>query len=348
MKNKVIIIIPSYNGKKYFYDLLPLLAKEKYNNFILEILIVDNNSNDNTIEYLEKNYSQFTLIKNKKNTGYVGANNIGYQYAKKNKAKYIYLLNQDTLITKGFIQPLYKFAEENKFGSLQSKIKLYPEKDKINSLGNIIHFLGFGYTDQCYEIDNNNQKIKKINYSSGAGLFISMKTLEDLGYLFDKTMFMYLEDLDLGWSLNLLGYDNYLIPDSVIYHKYKFNKSIKQVYWFERNRLWVILKNYKLGTLILIFPGFLIMEIGQLLYSIRNKYFIQKIRSYIWLFSIKQIKILKERRKYIKKKRIISDRKMINSFSGKILFQPIDSKILQISNFFFNIYYNIIKSLIIW
>ena len=66
------------------------------------------------------------------------------------------------------------------------------------------------------------------------------------------------------------------------------------------------------------------------------------------MFSIKQIKILKERRKYIKKKRIISDRKMINSFSGKILFQPIDSKILQISNFFFNIYYNIIKLLIIW
>ena len=62
-------------------------------------------------------------------------------------------------------------------------------------------------------------------------------------------MFMYLEDLDLGWSLNLLGYDNYIIPESIIYHKYEFKKGIKQIYWFERNRLWIILKNYKLKTL---------------------------------------------------------------------------------------------------
>ena len=347
MKNKVIIIIPNYNGQKYFADLLPFLFQEKYDDFDLEIVIVDNNSDDNSLEYLENNYSKFTLIKNKKNIGYVGANNIGYKYAQKKKVDYIYLLNQDTIITKGFLQPLYNFAQENKFGSLQSKIKLYPQKDKINTLVNIIHFLGFGYAEKFQKIDNNKQNIKKINYSSGAGVFISMSALKDLGYLFDETMFMYLEDLDLGWSLNILGYDNYLIPESVIYHKYEFDKGMKQIYWFERNRLWIILKNYKLSTLFLILPAYLIMEFGQLFYAIKHKYFIQKLRSYNFLFSSKQLKILKEKRKYIQKKRKISDRKIFNSFSGKILFQPLESKALQSANFFFNIYYKVIRLLII-
>ena len=59
------------------------------------------------------------------------------------------------------------------------------------------------------------------------------------------------------------------------------------------------------------------------------------------------LKILKEKRKYIQKKRKISDRKIFNSFSGKILFQPLESRALQSANFFFNIYYKVIRLLII-
>ena len=347
MKNKVIIIIPSYNGIEYFYDLLPSLANEKYNDFDLEIVIVDNNSTDKSIEYVEKNYPQFTLIKNKENSGYVGANNIGYEYAKKNNVDYIYLLNQDTIIENGFLQPLYNFAKKNKFGSLQSKLRLYPDKEKINSLGNIIHYLGYGYTNKCYQLDTNDYKIKKINYSSGAGVFIPMKVLEDLGYLFDETMFMYFEDLDLGWSLNILGYDNYIIPDSIIYHKYKISKNISLRYWFERNRLWVILKNYRISTLILIFPAFFFMEIVQILYSIKNKYFIQKLKAYSFLFNSKELKRLKKKRRYIQKKRKRSDKDIFKTFSGKIVYQEVNGLALQIGNFFFNIYFKIIKLIII-
>jgi len=346
MKNKIIIIIPSYNGIKYFKDLLPSLAREKYNDFDLEIVIVDNNSTDSSIEYVENNYPQFTLIKNKENSGYVGANNIGYEYAKKKKVDYIYLLNQDTIVENGFLQPLYNFAINNTFGSLQSKLRLHPDKEKINSLGNIIHYLGFGYTDQCYQLDNNNQEIKKINYSSGAGVFISMKVLEDLGYLFDETMFMYFEDLDLGWSLNILGYDNYIIPESIVYHKYTASKNIKLEYWIARNRLWVMLKNYKISTSALILLPFLLMEIVQILYSIKNKYFIQKLRSYGFLFSRKEFKLLKKKRKYIQNKRKRSDREIFKTFSGKIVYQEVNGLALQIGSFFFNIYFNIIKLII--
>lgn len=347
-KDKIIIIIPSYNGVDYFRSLLPQLSQEQYLDFDLEIVIVDDCSKDDSVHFIKNNFPNFTLLQTKTNSGYVGANNLGYEYAKKVKADFIYLLNQDTEIESNFLQPLYDFACNNKFGTLQSKLRLYPETDKINTIGNVIHFLGFGYGSSGGSKDHNDQKITKINYASGAGVLISMKALEDLGYLFDETMFAYLEDLDLGWSLKLLGYDNFLIPTSIIYHKYEFSRSMKQVYWFERNRLWVMLKNYKLATLLLFFPAWLIMEFGQLYFAWQNNYLRNKIKAYSWLFSIQEWHILLTKRNNIQAKRVLSDGEILSSFSGKILFQALDSFLLRMANIFFNIYFKLIRFFIFW
>lgn len=349
---KIIIIIPSYNGLKYWPTLMPQLVAEHYLEFDLEILVVDNNSQDNSADYLAKHYPQIKIIRNSENTGYVGANNIGYQYALKQGADFIYLLNQDTEITPGFLGPLYNFAvsssARNKFGSLQSKILLYPETDKINTIGNRIHFLGFGYGIKSGLKDTHDQKITKINYASGAGVFISMKALARQGYLFDETLFAYLEDLDLGWSLVMLGYDNYFIPESVIYHKYEFSRSMRQIYWFERNRLWIMCKNYKLATLILIFPAFILMEFGQLFFALANRRLILKLKSYAWIFSINQWQIVLKKRQYIQTLRTRSDRAVVKNFAGQILFQGLDSILLKIANIIFNLYWQIIKIFIFW
>ncbi|MFA6307576.1 MAG: glycosyltransferase family 2 protein [Patescibacteria group bacterium] len=347
-KNKIIVIIVSYNGKKYWDELMPTLLEEKYQDIDIDILVVDNNSSDGSADYLARNYPAIKVIRAESNLGFVGANNIAYQYAKENEAKYIYLLNQDTEVTNGFLRPLYDFAENNKFGSLQSKLRLWPDKKLINTTGNAIHFLGFGYGLGSQQVDKNNQKIVKINYASGAGVFIGMKALEDLGYLFDETMFMYLEDLDLGWSLSMLGYDSYLIPNSIVYHKYEFKRSMNLYTYFERNRLWVMLKNYKLGTLILIFPAWFIMELGQLGFALVNKRFLEKIKAYSFLFSAKQLSLLMGKRKNIQSKRLRSDRQVVGHFKGLILFQPLDIFLLKIANIFFFIYWRVIKLFIFW
>lgn len=347
-KDKVLLIIASFNGQKYWPDLLPALAKEQYTDFDLEVLVVDNNSTDSSVEYIKAHYPQFTLIKLPNNSGFVGANNVGYEYAKKIKAQYIYLLNQDTIINTGWLQPLYVFAKKNKFGSLQSKINLWPESRKINTLGNPIHFLGFGYSWKMGELDTHDYPVRKINYASGAGVFISMEALEKLGYLFDDSMFLYLEDLDLGWSLQLLGYDNYLIPESQIFHKYQFNKSYQQVYWFERNRLWVCLKNYHILSLIVLFPAWFLMEFGQLLFAVRNHYFSKKIKAYSFIFSFKGWRKLLQKRRLIQSKRVRKDRQVVTNFSGQILFQPLANPFLKLANIFFNIYWQIVRLLIFW
>ncbi|PIR06443.1 MAG: hypothetical protein COV55_04115 [Candidatus Komeilibacteria bacterium CG11_big_fil_rev_8_21_14_0_20_36_20] len=348
-KDKVIIIILNFNGLSYWPDLMPFLSQEKYSDFELEIVVIDNHSTDDSVNYLKENYPAVTIIQNAENLGFAGGNNVGYQYARRQGADFIYLLNQDTVITSGFLQPLYDFAKHNKFGSLQSKIKFWSDQHKINSLGNAIHYLGFGYSTGLGREDWEN-KIKKINYASGAGVFLSVKVLEELNKdeLFDQTMFMYLEDLDLGWSLQLLGYDNFLIPDSVIYHKYEFNRSMKQSYWFERNRWWVMLKNYKVATLCLILPAWLLMEVGQLLYALFDGRFKQKLRACFWVLSPRQWHFLLARRRYIQTKRKRTDRQVVLNFQGSILFQPLDSLMLKLANIIFGLYWLIIKNFIFW
>lgn len=348
-RDKIIVIIVSYNGQEHWPDLMPLLSKEKYDDFDLEILVVDNNSKDNSVAYLQENFPEVTVIRNKENSGFVGGNNIGYKYALRHDASFIYLLNQDTVISPGFLQPLYNFAKDNsRIGSLQSKIKLWPDKHKLNTVGNAIHFLGFGYGMESGLIDKENQKPGKIDYASGAGVFISMAALNALGGLFDDTMFLYLEDLDLGWQLDMLGYENYLVPSSVIYHKYEFDRSMRNYYWFERNRLWNMLKNYKIGTLILIFPAWLIMELGQIFFALVKGRLILKLKSYKWLFSAREWKILKAKREYIQRKRKRSDREVVYSFKGMILFQPLSPLLLRVANLFFGLYWFIVKQFIFW
>lgn len=348
-KDKVVIIIVSYNGQEYWSSLMPPLVQEKYRDFDVEVLLVDNNSSDGSADYVEKNYPEVKVIRNSSNTGFVGANNSGYDYAKEMGADYIYLLNQDTVVTPGFLEPLYKFAKANPTaGSLQSKLLLWSDKERINTLGNAIHFLGFGYGTKANKIDDHRSKTKKINYCSGAGVFVSMKALDDLGHLFDETMFMYLEDMDLGWSLSMLGYDNYIVPESVVYHKYEFSRGMRQYRWFERNRLWLTLKNYKLGTLILFFPAWLVMEFGQLLFAIKNRTLVEKIKSYSFLLSAKEIKTLMAYRKDIQSRRKRSDRQVTRKFTGLILFQPLESFPLKIANIFFFVYWQVTKWFIFW
>ena len=109
-----------------------------------------------------------------------------------------------------------------------------------------------------------------------------------------------------------------------------------------------MLKNYKLWTIILLLPAWLIMELGQWAFAIKNKYWRDKLKSYHWLIDANQWDILLAKRKNIQTKRKINDREVSRNFSGKILFQPLANIALKIANIFFNTYWQVIKILIIW
>ena len=145
---KVSIIIINYNGKELLEKCLESLFKVDYDNF--EIILVDNNSTDGTMEFVTKNYPSIIIIKLDSNKGFAEPNNIGSKIA---KGEYLLFLNNDTVVTPDFISKMIKVVENDKKIGICQSLLLKPD-GSIDSSGDFIDKLGIVY--------NSKTKTKKI------------------------------------------------------------------------------------------------------------------------------------------------------------------------------------------
>ncbi|MEK7653529.1 MAG: glycosyltransferase family 2 protein, partial [Patescibacteria group bacterium] len=325
MSKKVAVIIVSHNGRHHLPDCLASVFNSDYPKENLKVIVIDNNSADSAVGYLKEVYPEVKIVENKKNHGFAEANNQGFFLAKKWGADYLLLLNQDAIMEKNCLPRLVKLIESDEtIAAVQPKILLYPEKDKINSLGNSIHFLGFAYCNYYKEKDQQGiTQPFETPYSSGAACLLRVSAIDEVGF-FDDRLFMYHEDVDLGWRLRLAGYKSMLNPLAVIYHKYNYRKAKYKFYYMERNRWIVMLQNYRLATLLIFSPALLVMELGIILFSLKNGWFKEKIKGCLWILS-RWPSIMSHRLNVRFKTRKIKDRQILALFTGSIRFQEIDN-----------------------
>ncbi len=346
------ILIVNYNGIAYLHDCLSSLAACQYDDIEQRLYIVDNDSRDGSSDYIRKNWPQARLIQAERNFGFAGGNNLGWRIIQEELpgCRYLMLLNTDTIVAHNFLEPLVRAMDQQpRVASVQPKILLYPQQHKINSLGNVIHYLGFGYSSYNGVADESMRAVNQsINYASGAAVMLRVAAVREVG-LFDDFMFMYLEDLDLGWKFLLRGWENRLVPESIVYHKYEFSRGMRQYYFFERNRLWILLKNYRLLTLLFILPVWLIMEFGMLVRAMVGKTLALKIKSYAYFFLPKHLVALMRDRGRIQSLRVRKDGEIMRMFSGRIDFQPLHDPVLQyVANPLLNLYFKFLKTIIFW
>jgi len=350
---KLVISILSYNGESYLPDCLQSLSGIDYPKNGYDVMILDNASSDTSVRFIKNNYPEYKLIESKVNTGFAGGHNIIWQKAKELKADYLVLLNQDTIVEPDFLSKLVGAAETDcTIAACQSLMMLWPKKDLINSAGNVLHYLGFGYVGGYlsprseWPVIPSSQLID--GYASGGCVLYKMSALEKVG-LFDEAFFAYQEDLDLSWKLRLAGYKIALAPLSVIYHKYDFSRSVEKYYWLEKNRFIVFLTNYKLLTLFLMMPLACVAELGIFLFSIKSGFCIQKLRAYLFFLKPQSWNYLIKRRKFINSIRMTTDRKILSYMSDKMLFPDIQNPLLTyIFNPFCSVYLKLLKKIIWW
>jgi len=203
----VSVIIVNYNGKSYLEECLASLSKIEYKNY--EIILVDNNSTDTSVEYVKNTYPAITIIKLNDNYGFAEPNNIG---AKNAKGEFLLFLNNDTEVSQNFIGEMVKVLEHDpKIAICQSLLlKLNGE---VDSSGDFIDILGRAYSSK----DKVNE-VKKILSARGASMMVRKDSFWDLGG-FDKKFFASFEDVDLGWRAWIWGYKIVLVPNSIVYHK---------------------------------------------------------------------------------------------------------------------------------
>lgn len=346
MSPRVLILIVNYNGSEYLGDCFSSLANIEYPADRFNVLVVDNASTDGSADQIAVQWPEVQLYRSPVNLGFAGGNNIGMRIALGHGYDYVYLLNQDTAVAPGFLDEAIACAErDSAIGAVQSKVLLHHDKGTINSIGNEIHFLGFAFAGGNQTPDWNVPE-REITYPSGAAVLLRCAALRDVG-LFDEELFMYHEDVDLGWRLWLRNWRCVLAPKSVVYHKYEFSRSVQKFYFMERNRYLVLLKNAKVATLLLIGPALGAMKVGMLVYSILGGWWREEFRALGYFFNLKHWALLLRKRREVQTTRKVSDRIVWKRFVGRIGFQELENPLLRsVVNPIFGAYWSVVKRLI--
>ncbi len=247
MQITVSIIIPHLKGKTNLSECIQSIDKKK--NY--EIIIVDNSSSDNSINYVKNKFPEVNIIKSKYNRGYAGGCNLGAKYA---KGEYLFFLNDDTILTKNTTEILLSILKENKqVASVQPKILNYFNKnyfDYAGASGGYIDYLGYPFArgrifNEIEEDNNQYNDKKKIFWASGTA-FMTKKLIFNKINKFDEKLFAHMEEVDYHWKSILYGYDVYVEPKATIYHKgaqtLKYG-SFKKTYLNHRNSMILLLTN---------------------------------------------------------------------------------------------------------
>jgi|TARA_B110001454_G_scaffold127604_1_gene118975 GT2 family glycosyltransferase len=281
----------------------------------IELIVVDNNSTDNSQNECKQKFPQIKLIQNQNNSGYCGGNNIGIKEA---KGEFLVILNPDTVVEPNLIEILINKYSIHGEGLYQPKILSLEDKQILESTGNMIHIFGFGFARDKGNLDNNEiNKVTKVGYAAGTCLFSSKKIFLKLK-LFDEFLFLYHDDLDLGWRAAQKGIISYIVPQAKIYHaeSYSLKWSQKKFFWLERNRRYCLMTHYSKNTLNKINRELLITEFLIWIVYISKGFLSAKIKAELDLIKNKELIIKKQ--KEIENEKVISDIELINTFPNRI------------------------------
>jgi len=282
----VSINLLTYNGCQYIKNCLNSVFEQSYP--YLEILILDNASTDDTVNYLRKKFrseppKNLRIIFNQQNIGFAAGHNQGIR---ESRGEFILCLNQDVVLDKDFIKKAVEiFKKNDKVAAVQGKLVRPSMSNIIDNVGLVILknrriiARGQGQIDQ-----GQFEKVEEIFGADGAAPVYRRKALEDInfGEYFDEDFFCYKEDVDLAWRLRLYGWKVVYQPKSIAWHdrtagdsaatnyfgiireRLKISKFAKELA-FKNQRLMQI-KNEQIWLLLKHLPWFLPKEIASWLY----------------------------------------------------------------------------------
>ena len=325
----VSIIILNYNAGELLLNCVKSVFDTEYDNF--EVIVVDNVSNDNSHKKCKEKFEKIILIENEKNYGYCEGNNCGIRNA---KGEFIVILNPDTIVEKNWLNHLINAQKEHGDGLYQPKILSLYQKNVLQSTGNMIQLFGFGYAKDKGVLDQQKtEKITKIGYASGTCLFTSKNMLDKIGLL-DPFIFLYHDDLELGWRAAQLGFKSYYVPESIIYHaeSYSLKWSSKKFFWLERNRKYCLLTHLSKSTYQKMKFSFFLVDVMVWFFYFSKGFLFAKIRAEMDIKKNKHT-ILKKYNE-IEQNKKIPDSEILKNFTDEIFLPGNVSK--KVFNKFFN------------
>lgn len=237
------IIILNWNNWQDTIECVRSCYELDYREF--RIVVVDNGSEDNSEQILKSEFPDLKIIQTGANLGFAGGNNIGITYALQQGAKYVWLLNNDTVVEPAALANLVSALEkDSESAAVGSKIRYFFDSQRIWFAGGMCNYstgetehLGMGEIDkgQC-------DVTREVDYITGCSLLARCSVIRQLGVM-QEEYFLYFEETDWCTRIRRNGYKLIYVPQSLVFHKESASTGVRSplfYYYMTRNRLYFL------------------------------------------------------------------------------------------------------------
>ena len=318
----VSVIVLTFNAREFVERCLTAVFHQTYVNF--EVIVVDNASSDGTADFVSERFPQAHLVRSQRNDGYGAGNNLGAAHA---SGEILVFLNPDAVPERNWLWHLIDGMRQHGRHFATSKITLQSDRERLNSGGNLIHYLGLSF---CRGLNARRSVFNQAEYvsgASGAACAISRDLFERIGG-FDASFFLYHDDVDLSMRALLAGERCLYVPDAVVAHDYTLSLAPAKWGWIEAHRYAVLLKTFTLRTLFILLPALLAIDVVTFAYlGVQGPAFVAaKLRSYGWV--LRHASVIWTNRRFAQAARRLSDREILSALADEIPYEQLASPLV--------------------
>jgi GT2 family glycosyltransferase len=273
-----------------------------------EVIVVDNGDGGAEIEDARRREG-VNVVSPGENLGYGAGSNLGARQA---TGEALVFLNPDTVATPGALAGLVGPLEDPSVGIVTARLRLLDDPGTLNSAGNEVHVTGIAWAGAYGAPADSVSELRDVPFPSGAAMAIRRDLFEELGG-FTEELFMYQEDLLLGWKARLAGLRVVLEPAADVYHDYEYGRNLGKHYLLERNRLVFVLTTYSPRLLALLAPILVSTELAMAAHAATDGWLREKLRSWAWV--ARNARWLARERRTTQRLRRVPDRELAPLFT---------------------------------
>jgi GT2 family glycosyltransferase len=264
-----------------------------------EVIVVDNGGDAAELKHA-------TVVSTDNNLGFAAGCNVGASHA---RGEVLLFLNPDTVLTAGALASLERVLDDPGIGIAMPRLRLLGEPDLLNSAGNVLHLTGLAWVGGYGEKASDVTELRDVPYATGAALAIHAETFRELGG-FREELFLYHEDVDLGWRAHMRGLRVVVVPDADVLHDYEFARNARKSYYLERNRLVFVASAFSARLLLLLAPVLAAAEVALCVRALREGWLREKLAGWIWC--VRNGRLLLRIRRETQRRRRIPDRELVH------------------------------------
>ena len=343
----VVVPIHGDYAQRYLAACCESLAAQAGLRCRVVVVIVHNGVTPAQSRVIEQMAPEAVHLRTLTNLGWTGANNFALRDARARGWEYALLLNADARLDRHCLRTLLQAAQQHPRIAVWQPTILLHATGAINSLGNRIHYLGFGYCADYGKADTG-QPPATVDFVSGACMLVRCDMLRRVGR-FRQEYFMYYDDVEFCWRARLAGYQLGIARQAVCYHDHRFRIDPQRMYYAERNRWLTLLTVMRWRTLLVLGPGLLAAQ------GVLSGYLLWRgwggVLRDLWRFFSRRRtwRRLAARRRWIARIRTQDDADVMRRFAGVIACEAIPSRALRyVLNPLACCYWGLVRRLIAW